>query len=96
VDDLKTIYSGRKMSIDASMLAVLKAWRQTTQFSADEDWVFTSPVRHGRQPWFYDQVWRSFLNAGAVAGIGKLGTHSMRHNYRSWLDAKLRLQYSKN
>jgi integrase len=32
-------------------------------------------------------VWRSFLSAAAAAGIGKLGTHSMRHTYRSWLDA---------
>jgi integrase len=87
VDDLKAIYSGRKMSIDASMLAVLRAWRQATQFSGDEDWVFASPARLGRQPWSYDQVWRSFLSAAAAAGIGRLGTHSMRHTYRSWLDA---------
>jgi len=32
-------------------------------------------------------VLRSFMNAGAKACIGKLGTHSMRHTYRSWLDA---------
>ena len=56
VDDLKTIYSGRKMSIDTGMLTVLKAWRQATQFSSDEDWVFASPARLGRQPWSYDQV----------------------------------------
>jgi integrase len=87
VGDLKTIYSGRKMSIDASMLAVLTAWRQATQFSGDEDWVFASPARLGRQPWSNDQVWRSFLSAAAAAGIGRLGTHSMRHTYRSWLDA---------
>ena len=87
VDDLKTIYSGRKMSIDSGMLAVLKAWRQATQFSSDEHWVFASPTRLGRQPWSYDQVWRSFLSAAAAVGIGKLGTHSMRHTYRSWLDA---------
>jgi hypothetical protein len=62
VDDLKTIYSGRKMSIDVGMLAVLRAWKQTTQFSGDEDWVFASPARLGRQPWSYDQVWRSFLS----------------------------------
>jgi integrase len=79
VDDLKTIYSGRKMSIDASMLAVLRAWRQAAQFSGDEDWVFASPARLGRQPWSYDQVWRSFLSAATAAGIGRLGTHSMRH-----------------
>jgi integrase len=27
------------------------------------------------------------VNAGTRSGIGKLGTHSMRHTYRSWLDA---------
>jgi integrase len=30
-------------------------------------------------------VRRHFLNAGAE--IERLGTHSMRHTYRSWLDA---------
>jgi integrase len=70
-----------------SNTAVLKAWRQARQFSSDEDWVFASPARLGRQPWSYDQVWRSFLSAAAAAGIGKLGTHSTRHTYRSWLDA---------
>jgi integrase len=28
-----------------------------------------------------------FQGAGSEAGIGKLGTHSLRHSYRSWLDA---------
>ena len=49
--------------------------------------MFASPVKLGRQPWSYDQVLRSFLKAGLSAGIGKIGTHSMRHTYRSWLDA---------
>jgi hypothetical protein len=49
--------------------------------------MFASPVMLGRQPWCYDQVWRNFLKAAEAAGIGKLGTHSMRHTYRSWLDA---------
>lgn len=87
VSDTKTIYSRRLMSIDAEMLEVLKRWKQTTQFSSPEDWVFASPSKLGRQPWSFDQVLRSFLKAGATAGIGKLGTHTMRHSYRSWLDA---------
>ena len=69
------------------LLEVLKAWKQMSQFSANDDWMFPSPVRLGRQPWSYDQVWRSFLKAGAAAGIERIGTHSMRHTYRSWLDA---------
>ena len=40
VDNVKTIYSERKMSIDAEMLEVLTVWRQKTQFFSDEDWIF--------------------------------------------------------
>ena len=32
-------------------------------------------------------MWKAFQGAGTRAGIGKLGTHSLRHSYRSWLDA---------
>jgi integrase len=87
VGDVKTAYSQKQMSIDAAMLEQLKAWKQVTQFPAPEDWVFASPLELGRQPWCYDQILREFGKAGIAVGIGKLGTHSMRHTYRSWLDA---------
>jgi len=87
VGEVKTIYSGRLMAIDAEMLEVLKAWKQTSQFSADEDWIFASPVQLGALPWSYPWIWRVFQRAAAAAQIGKLATHTMRHTYRSWLDA---------
>ena len=87
VDEVKTTGSEQEMTIDAGMSDVFKRWKQTSQFSASDDWMFAFPRKLGRQPWRYDQVLRSVKNAGAKAGIGKLGTHSMRHTYRSWLDA---------
>jgi integrase len=87
IGEVKTAESHRKLPVDASLLEVLAVWKQTSQFSAPQDWVFASPVRQGQQPWSYDQVLRSFQKAGAESGIGTLGTHSMRHTYRSWLDA---------
>ncbi len=87
VDDVKTAESRRALHIDHDMLDTLKLWKQTTQFSAHEDWMFASPVQLGRLPWSYDQVWRVYQKAGAKSGIGGLGTHSLRHTYRSWLDA---------
>jgi integrase len=87
VDDVKTIYSGKLMSIDAQMLEVLKAWKQNTRFFSEEDWMFASPAQLGRLPVSYPWVWQMFQKAAATAGIGKLGTHSLRHSYRSWLDA---------
>jgi integrase len=34
----------------------------------------------------YTGVWRELQRAAQAAGIGRLGTHSFRHTYRSWLD----------
>ena len=87
VGDLKTIYSGRTMAIDAEMLAVLKVWRQATQFASETDWIFASPVKLGRLPVSYPWVWQAFRQAATKAGLPPLGTHSLRHSYRSWLDA---------
>jgi integrase len=87
VDDVKTSESRRSLHIDADMLDRLKLWKQSTQFSGPDDWMFASPTQLGRLPWSYDQVWRIYQRAGSKAGIGGLGTHSLRHTYRSWLDA---------
>jgi len=87
IDDVKTIYSQKQISVNSEMLEVLKAVRQTTQFSASENWVFASPVQLGRLPWSYPHVWRTFLEAASRAGVGKIGTHTLRHSYRAWLDA---------
>jgi hypothetical protein len=54
--------SGRLMSINAEML-VLKVWKQTTQFSGGEDWMFASPVQLGGLPWSYPHVGRVFQKA---------------------------------
>jgi integrase len=87
VDETKTTYSEETMKIDGAMLTVLMAWKQVTQFSDREDWMFASPSRIGRQPWSYDAVLDAFVLAAGIAGIGRVGTHTMRHTYRSWLDA---------
>ena len=87
VGDVKTANSTRAMSIDVEMIAILKSWRQTTQFADDGDWIFASPCQLGRLPVSYPWVWRSFQDAARRAGIEKVGTHSLRHSYRSWLDA---------
>src|SRR5205085_10038600 len=87
VEDVKTTESRRNMPLDPSLIDVLKAWKQTSKFSATSDWMFASPSQLGRLPWSYDQVWRVYQKAASAAGIGGLGTHSLRHTYRSWLDS---------
>src|SRR5207237_8880623 len=58
VDDVKTAESRKKLVIDRELLTALQTWKQTTQFSGLDDWMFASPVQLGRLPWSYDQVWR--------------------------------------
>jgi site-specific recombinase XerD len=50
-------------------------------------WVFASPAQLGHLPWSYDQIWRVYQKAAKVAGIGSLGTYTLRHTYCSCLDA---------
>ncbi len=87
VDDVKTEGSAKTFTLAGELLARLKAWKQLTEFSGTEDWIFASPVKIGRLPYSYTGVWRELVRAAAVARIGHLGTHAFRHSYRSWLDA---------
>jgi integrase len=75
VEDVKTTESRRNMPPDPSLTDVLKAW------------MFASPSQLGRLPWSYDQVLAVYQKAASAAGIGRLGTHSLRHTYRSLLDS---------
>lgn len=87
VDDTKTEGSRRTLSVGITLLEVVAAWRRSTQFAADSDFIFASPVQLGALPWSYPWVWNVFQKAATAAKIGKLATHTMRHTYRSWLDA---------
>ena len=79
--------SRKKLSIGPALLHVLAAWRQSAQFAGNDDFVFASPVQLGALPWSYPWVWKVFQKTATAAQIGKLATHTMRHTYRSWLDA---------
>lgn len=87
VDEVKTPESQRSMCICSDMLEVLKAWKQRSQFSSSDDWMFASPLQIGRLPFSYAGVWRALRRAAVKAGIGHLSSHTFRHTHRSWLDA---------
>jgi integrase len=87
VDECKTPESAKQFNVAVELLERLKSLRQRTEFSETEDWVFASPLKHGKLPYSYTGVWRELERAAKVAGIGHLGTHSFRHTHRSWLDA---------
>lgn len=87
VDEVKTVASRKQMAIASELLDVLKQWHQQTEFSGPNDWIFASSVKLGRLPISYPWYERQLKAAAVRAGIGAIGTHAMRHTYRSWLDA---------
>jgi integrase len=87
VGDVKTEGSARIFNLTGELLERLKVWKQRSDFSGGEDWIFANPVKLGRFPYSYTGVWRELVRASEAANIGHLGTHAFRHTYRSWLDA---------
>ncbi len=87
VSETKTEGSRRALTLAPEILAVLKTWKTSTQFGSADDWIFASPSQLGRLPWSYPWTWKMFQDAAVAAGLGTFGTHTLRHSYRSWLDA---------
>ncbi len=87
VDDVKTDESRKSFAVADELLERLKEWRRATDFPADGDWIFASPLKIGRLPYSYTGFWRELDRAGKDCGIGHIGTHSFRHSYRMWIDA---------
>jgi integrase len=54
-----------------------------------EDWVFASPAKHGKQPYWPGTLYRAHLGPAAkAAGIpGKIGWHTFRHTFATLLKA---------
>lgn len=87
VDDVKTDESRKTLTISDDLLNILKARKQTTQFSAPEHWIFASPVQLGKLPYSYSGVKQEIQRAADVASLGHLRSHAFRHTYRTWLDS---------
>lgn len=87
VDDVKTPESQRTMDVAPELLGVLKDWKQLSEFSDPENWIFGSTVKLGRLPISYAGVWQALRKAAKRAGVGHLSSHVFRHSYRTWIDA---------
>ena len=82
VDDVKSEESRKTLTMSDDLLGVLKVWKQTTQFSAPDDWMFASPVQLGRLPWSYTGVKQELQRAADAAGIGHLRSFRTGGRYR--------------
>jgi integrase len=84
IDETKTASSNAKLPLDPALAALLKAWR--TEADPEFEWVFANPATG--MPYQSPSLQQRWIRpAGEAAGLNGLGFHSLRHSYRSWLDA---------
>ena len=85
-DEVKTVHSSKPLALDRRILDLLKQHKQNSVFTEPGDWVFASPVTHGKLPRSYTSFWEKLGRACQDAGILHVSPHSFRHSYRAWLD----------
>jgi len=84
-DDVKTEYSKDRIPLDPALVEIFLAHRSRWH-ETEEDWVFANPETN--RPYHQDPIQQNHIRrAGRDAGLGdRLGWHTFRHSYRSWLD----------
>ena len=75
------------MPLDDAMIADLLAWRRQIPYARDNDWVFASRRKRGKQPLWPEAVLRGHLRPAAIrAGTRKhISWHTFRHTFSTLL-----------
>jgi len=85
----KTEASRKPIPLDAELAEVLLNWRLQSPYPRSGDWVFASPHRKGKQPYWPGALFRAQLQpALETAGIaGNVGWHTLRHTFGTLMKA---------
>ena len=86
VGDVKTEYSRDEVPLDPLLAGSLLRYRDRC-YPTSEGWLFANPSTGW--PFYQGEIQKKHIRKAAVAaGIsGRVGWHTFRHSYRSWLDA---------
>jgi integrase len=89
VGDCKTEASAKPVPMDNYMAEDLLRWRRKSPYPMDDDWVFASPAKKGKQPYWPDNLMKRYVKPVAQkAGINKnIGWHTFRHSFGTLLKA---------
>src|SRR6202158_3569534 len=66
VGPCKTEASQKPVPLDPRLVRTLRAWRRTARFRQPMDWVFASPVRQGKFPFWGQALLRHYIRPAAV------------------------------
>ncbi|MGD0268454.1 MAG: tyrosine-type recombinase/integrase, partial [Candidatus Sulfotelmatobacter sp.] len=85
----KTEASRKPIPLDAELAEVLLNWKLQAPYPQSSDWMFASPHKNGRQPYWPGALFRAQLKpALEAAGIpGNVGWHTLRHTFGTLMKA---------
>ena len=86
VGELKTTASGKPTPLDDVLIEELVAWRAETPYAADGDYVFASPKKKRKQPYWMSKLLQIYIKPVAQRlGNPLKGWHTLRHSYTTLL-----------
>ena len=89
VGDCKTEASRKPIPLDPDLAEVLLNWKLQSPYPEPGNWVFASPHKKGKQPYWPGALFRAHLQpALKAAGIpGNVGWHTLRHTFGTLMKA---------
>jgi integrase len=85
----KTEASQKPIPIDSELASTLWLWKQESLYPAATDWVYASPAKHGKQPYWPNSIYRVYIRPAAEKiGLNKrIGWHTFRHTFGTILNS---------
>jgi len=89
IEHCKTEASRKPIPIDVDIAEALWSWKLHSAYQQPNDWVFASPHRKGKQPYWPGSLYRTYLKP-ALEAIGiteRVGWHTLRHTFGTLMKA---------
>jgi integrase len=90
IERCKTEASRKPVPIGAAVAEILWAWRARCAYNQPQDWLFASPAKKGKQPYWPSSIYRVYLKPVLENDLkitDPVGWHTLRHSLGTLMTA---------
>jgi integrase len=90
IERCKTEASRKPVPIGAAVAEILWAWRARCAYNQPQDWLFASPAKKGKQPYWPSSIYRVYLKPVLENDLKitePVGWHTLRHSLGTLMTA---------
>ncbi|HZZ39931.1 MAG TPA: tyrosine-type recombinase/integrase [Acidobacteriaceae bacterium] len=89
IERCKTEASRKPVPIDAAVAEILWARRRRCAYNQPQDWIFASPAKKGKQPYWPNSIYRVYLKPvlDDLKITEPVGWHTLRHSLGTLMKA---------